>query len=149
MILIPALTAVERGRVVRDDPAHLVGKVHRHCREDVMPRAAADQEPRDRAMCLIVGLLPARGPANDFELMIVARADDVATGVGKGAHGIEGAGRGRPVHRVGVVAALANVHVEAALQQQLECRHMGRREVEQCPLVRLCSQVQLLGVRVE
>ena len=56
-----------------------------------------------------------------------------------------------PVHRVGVVALLASVYVEPALQQQVHRRQVslfGRR-VQQRPLVRLRASVQLVWVFVE
>ena len=126
VVLVAAHAAVERRGIGGHDPAHLVGQVHRDGREDVMPRAAADEQIHDGAMRVVVAPVPARRPADDLELVVVAAADDVAAGVGEPAHDVDVArGRG-PVHRVGVVALLARVHVEPALQAAGPPRRAGR-----------------------
>ena len=90
---------VERRRIGGDDPADFVGKVHRDGGEDVMPRAAADQKVAPRRDARRRRALPARRPADDVEMVIVAVPDDVAARVGQPPHDIQmPAGRG-PVHR--------------------------------------------------
>ncbi len=99
----------------RDDAADLAGEIHCDRGEDVVAGAAADQELRDVAVRLIVTAVPAGRPPDHLQLVIVAVPDDVAAGVGQTADDVGvAAGRG-PVHRVGVVALLAQVGVETAL----------------------------------
>jgi hypothetical protein len=83
--------------------------------------------------------------------VLVAAADDVAARVGEQSDDLEAARRRSPVHRVGVVTLLAGVHVQAALQQQLDGRRLGvlRRDVEQRVLVRLRPGVELVRVLLE
>ena len=83
------MPAVERRRVGGDDPADLVGEVHRDRGEDVVPRAAADEDVHDRAMRVVVASVPAGRPADDLELVVVAVPDDVAARVGEPPHDVE------------------------------------------------------------
>ena len=117
----------------------------------MVPRAAADEKIRDGTMHGVVAAIPAGGPADDLQLVIVTVPDDVTARVGEPPHDVEVTGCRGPVHRVGVVSLLAGVHVEAALQQQVHHRQMSgvRRRVQQRPLVRLRASVQLVRVLVE
>ena len=72
-----------------DDSADLVGQVHRDRGEDVVPRAATDEEVRDGTVRGVVAAVPAGRPADDLELMVVAVSDDVAAGVGEPPHDVE------------------------------------------------------------
>ena len=78
-------------------------------------------------------------------------ADDVAARVGEAPDDVE-VTRGRgPVHRVRVVAFLADVDVEAAREQQVHDVQMPGlgRQVQQRLFVRRRAQVQPVGVLVE
>src|SRR6266513_841972 len=116
-----------------------------------MTRAATDEQVRDRAMGGVVASLPACSPTNHFELVVVASTNDVAARIGQALYNIAMTTRGGPVHRVSVVALLAGVHIEPALQQQINGADPSimSSSVQQRPLVRLSAGVQLLGVRVE
>ena len=102
-----------------DDATDLVAEPHRDRREDVVLRAAADEKVGDRAMRVVVAALPTRSPSDDLQLVVVTVADDVAAGVGEAAHDGEIARRRGPVHGVRVVAALARVRIEPAIQEQI------------------------------
>ena len=60
----------------------------------------------------LIDPFPARCPADDLELVIVAVPDDIATRVGESPHYIDMTGCRRPVHRVGVITLFASVDVE-------------------------------------
>ena len=72
----------------------------------------------DRAVPGIVTAVPAGRPADHLERMIVSVADDVTSRVGEAPDDVHVAGCCRPVHGEGVVALLAGVDVQAALEQQ-------------------------------
>jgi hypothetical protein len=119
-------------RIAANDAADLVLETERHGREDVMPRATLDEIVRNRAMSAIVAVVPARRPADDVKLVVVAVSDDVATGLSEASHDVDMARRRGPVHRAGVVPALACVEVETAREEQVH-----RRQVSL-----LCGRVQ-------
>lgn len=81
--------------------------------------ATLEEKFDDGAMRVVVASVPARGPANDVELVVVAVPDDVAARVSETPHDIGVAARGGPMHGVGVVAHLAGVDVDAAPEQQV------------------------------
>ena len=116
-----------------------------------MPCAATHQELRHGTMRGVVASVPARGPADHLELVVVTLPDDVAACVRQAPHDVQVTGGCGPVHRVGVVALLAGVYVEPPLQQQVHRRQVSlfRRRVQQRPLVRLRARVQPVWVFVE
>src|SRR5207247_2977302 len=106
MVFVVAHLASQHGRVGRHDPPHFVAKIQRDRGEDVMARAATDEETRDGAVRVVVGLVPARRPTNHLELVVVTVTDHVAAGVGQTPYDVQVSGRGGPVHRVRVVPFL-------------------------------------------
>ena len=98
----------------------------------MMTRAATDEVVNHGAMRGIVATIPARSPADDFDLVIVTLAYNVTSGISQAAHNIEVTGRRRPVHGGGIVSLFASVHVKATVQQQI---HHGKLAV-------VCGEVQ-------
>ena len=131
--------------------ANLVRKVHRDCGENVVPRAATHEKTRNGAMRGVVASVPARGPTDDLELVIVTVPDDITACVSQAPDHVQVTGCRGPVHRVGVVSLLAGVHVQAASQQEIHSRQVpiAGRVVQQRPLVRLDSDVQPVWMLVE
>ena len=138
-------------RILADDPAHLVGEVHRDRRKDVMPGAALEQQLDDGALRVGVGAVPARRPADRFELVIVAVADRIDAGIEEPSHHVDVSGGGSPMQRRGVIAVLERVHVEAAIEQQVDDVEMAalRGDMQQRPCVRRIADGQLRRVGVE
>ena len=141
VVLVAAHPPAQLAGVGLHDPADLVREIDRDRREQVMARAAADQELRD-----LLVRMPARGPADHLEGVIVAAADHVAARVGEPSHHLEVPGCRRPVHRVRVVPGLAGVDVQAALQQQIYGLQVPavRGGVEKRPPVRRVAHGELL-----
>src|SRR5207249_7901956 len=107
-----------------------------------------DEYVDDGPMRIILLVVPAGGPSDDLEVVVVTVADDVTARVDESPNDVHVAGGGRPVQGVRVVAQLARVHVEPAPQQQvhgLEVPVVGRG-VQQRPLVRLRPYLELGGV---
>src|ERR1700693_1966588 len=102
-----------------------------------MPRAATEEKFRNGSVRSSIATTPTGCPADDFQQVVVTATDDVTARISQPPHDIEVTGRGRPVHRIGVVALLPCVHVQAAFQQQVHCRHVPGESscVQQCVLV--------------
>ena len=116
-----------------------------------MPRAPSHQKVRDRSMRPVVLSIPAGGPANHFQLMIVTVPHDVAACISQTTDDVEVAGCSRPVHCVRVVACLTSVGVQSARQQQIDRSKVSsaRSEMQQRPRIGLGPRVQHLRVLVE
>ena len=151
MVFVVAHLASQHGRVGRHDPPHFVAKIQRDRGEDVMARAATDEETRDGAVRVVVGLVPACRPTNHLELVVVTVTDHVAAGVGQTPYDVQVSGRGGPVHRVRVVPFLANVDVDSSREQQIDAREVAgeRGEMQERVLVRLRADLQFVRILVE
>src|SRR5216110_375866 len=97
-----------------------------------MPGAATDEKFDNGSVGCIITPVPATGPTNNLELVIIPVSDDIATGVSQAPHDIEMSGCRGPVHPVGVITLLAEIYIEAAFQQQVHYR----------PLTVVCCHVQ-------
>jgi hypothetical protein len=136
IVLIPTQTRRESQRIRGDDATQNVLEIQRDSRKDVVLRAAADEEVDDRAMGRVV-IMPARRPTDHLERVIVAMPDDITAGVGQTPHDVEVRGGRGPMHRIGVVALLARVHVGSALDQFVDRGELAvpRGDVQQRPSV--------------
>ncbi len=116
-----------------------------------MPRAAAHEKIRDGTVRGVIASVPARCPTDDLQLVIVTVPDNVAAGVGQSSHHIQVAGCRRPVDWIGVVALLACVHVQPALEKKIHRSQVTvmRRQVQQRVLVWPVARLQLAGMLVE
>ena len=90
----------------------------------MVPRAATHEKIGNGTMRVVVAAVPARGPPDDLELVIVAVPDDVTARVGEPPHHVELPGCRGPVHGTGVVSLLAGVHVQAAPQEEIHRRQV-------------------------
>ena len=115
-IFVVALRPFQLGRIGGDDASHFVLIANRHRRVDVVACAAADEKISDGAVGGVVAAVPAGGPADHTKGVVVAFADDVATGVGEASHDIQVTSGGSPMHGVGIISFLAGIGVDAALQ---------------------------------
>ena len=151
MILVPAHPSIQRRGIGGDEPSQLVASVHGDEREDVVPRAMPDERVSDGAMGVVVASLPARRPADHLEAMVVARANDIRSGIDELSHDVAVASRGRPVHRVRVVATLTGVDVESPREEQLDDSRspVVGGDMQQRPRIGWLRDVQLLRMGVE
>jgi hypothetical protein len=150
-VLVVTHLPCQRRRIGRHNAANFIREVHRNGREDVMPRAATDEEFGDGAMDGVVAPVPARRPADYLELVIVTVPDDIAARIGQPLHDVQVTGGRRPMHSVCIVALLARVHVQAALEQQVHHAEVAvvSGDVQQRPCVRLVTRLELVRVRVQ
>ena len=130
-IFVVALRPFQLGRIGGDDASHFVLVANRHRRVDVVACAAADEKISDGAVGGVVAAVPAGGPADHAKGVVVAFADDVATGVSEQSYDVEVTGGGGPVHRVGIVALLTHVRVESA--REFAWRACGASRDRVCP----------------
>jgi hypothetical protein len=137
--------------ILADNSPNLLGEVHGNGGEDVVPGAAFDQQLHDGALRLRVGALPARRPPDCLQLMIVAVANRVDAGVEQPAHHLDVSRRGGPVERGGVIALLEGVHVEAAVEQQVDDGQVAALGgvMQQGPRMRLIADEELAGVQIK
>ena len=116
-----------------------------------MSRPALHEEVDDGAMRGILRSLPADRPADDLQLVVIAAPEHVAARVGKSPNDVQVPRRRRPMHRVRVVTALADIGVYAPLEQQVHGGElpMLRGGVEERPVVRRLAQLEAAGMRIE
>jgi len=102
-------------------------------------------------MRVVIGVVPARGPADDLQFVIVAMPDDLPAGVGQPAHDVHTTRRRGPVHRRGIVALLARVGIEPTPQQYVDDFEpsLTCRRVQQCPCVRRVAHLELVRMLVQ
>ena len=115
---------MEALRIVFDQRLHERVVEERHCREDVMARAAL-QEQRDHPFVAFE-----RRPADHASVVQVAAAVHVGAGVEERADAVEGAVGRRHVQRARIVSEIAGVGVGAVIDEQANRVGGTRREVE-------------------
>src|SRR5947209_3173063 len=98
MVLVATHPRRQRRWIRGDDAPDFVAEFHCDGGEDVMMGAATQEKLGDRAMRVVVAAVPARCPADDLELVVVAVSDHITTGVGESADDVQVTGRGSPVH---------------------------------------------------
>src|SRR5438270_363363 len=143
--------AAQHSWILGDEAPSRIGVAQRERRENVVPSPARHEKVRDGTMRRVLRAIPTGRPADDSQLVIVALSNDVAARIREMPDDID-VTRGRcPVHRVSVVTTLADVRVDAALEQEVDGRELPvlRRRVEKRPLVRRLAQMQPLRMRVE
>ena len=115
--------------VALDELAHEVGAAERHGREDGGLGAAGEQELGH----LPLHLLEAGRPADHVHLVVVAFAVDVGAGLEQALRDGEVPLRDGPVQGGGAIELVAQVHVEAEPEQQLDAVEVTaiRRKVQQ------------------
>src|ERR1051325_7518098 len=90
-----------------------------------MARAVPEEILHDGTVCVVACVVPAGGPADYLELMVISRADDIRAGIDETAHHVHVSDRSRPMQSISVVAALARVRVEPAAEKQIDDREMS------------------------
>ena len=116
-MLVAAHAPAQQLRLGRDHRPHVAAAVERDGAEDVEPRALREQDrrrpPRARGRSSVA-------QPSTPELVVVALAVDIGSGLDQALDDIEVAALRRPVQRRGIIEPVAPVHVEAAREQQLD-----------------------------
>ena len=128
-MLEAAHLTVDEPPVALDELAHEVGAAERDGREDGGLGAAGEQELGH----LLLHVLEAGRPADDVHLVVVALAVDVGAGLEQALRDGEVSLRDGPVQGGGAIELVAQVHVEAEPEQQLDALEVPaiRRKVQQ------------------
>src|SRR5438270_800775 len=116
-----------------------------------LERGWIDQKIGDGAMGDVIAALPTGRPADYAERVVVAFTDDIPARISQSSHDIDMTGGRRPVHGISVVALLAGVGVDAALEQKLDRVQATvlRGDMQHGVLVRLGAGVELVGMLIE
>src|SRR5437868_11195603 len=105
----------------------------------MVSRSSGDQKIGDGAMGGVVATFPAGRPTDHSECVVVAFTNYIAASVGESPYDIQMPCSRRPMHRVSVVAFLAGIGIDAAVQQKLDHPQVTvlRGDMQHCVLVRL------------
>src|SRR2546423_3460032 len=109
--------SIEGLRILLDELLNQLQVSDADRREDMVAGAALEEE-RHHAARIFVRWAEEGCPADDVELMDVAKAVDIASGIEQRAHGFDVSVGGSPMQRVGVVSGFACVRIRAMRKQQ-------------------------------
>ena len=140
---------IDVGGRLLSQPSQIGDRTGRYRREDVVHSAVGEQVIDD----FLVGLAEDRRPADDFELVVVARANRIGAVLHKEPDDGERVGLGDKMQREGIVALVADVGVSAALEERRDDTFVLHAEVERCAQSRMPRQhaalVDEIGVSIQ